>query len=64
MKTYEQVLKTVELALARGDYHFCIEFLYPIIESYPLSSKEGINLRTILTNSALRNKQKEDAKVL
>ena len=48
MKTYEQVLETVELALAKGEYHYCIEFLLPIIESFPLSSKEGVNLRTIL----------------
>ena len=48
MKTYVQVLETVEFALAKGEYHFCIEFLLPIIESFPLSSKEGVNLRTIL----------------
>ena len=48
MKTYEQVLETVELALAKGEYHYCIEFLLPIIELFPLSSKEGANLRTIL----------------
>ena len=39
MKTYEQVLETVELALAKGEYHYCIEFLLPIIESFPLSSR-------------------------
>jgi len=27
MKTYEQVLEKVELALAIGEYHYCIEFL-------------------------------------
>jgi len=27
MKTYEQVLETVELALAKGEYNYCIEFL-------------------------------------
>ena len=48
MKTYEQVLETVELALAKGEYHYCIEFLLPLVESFPLSSKEGVNLRTIL----------------
>ena len=48
MKTYEQVLETVELALVKGEYHYCIEFLLPLIESFPLSSKEGVNLRTIL----------------
>jgi len=24
MKTYEQVLEKVELALAKGEYHYCI----------------------------------------
>ena len=48
MKTYKQVLERVELALAKGEYHYCIEFLLPKIESFPLSSKEGVNLRTIL----------------
>ena len=53
MKTYEQVLETVELALTKGEYHYCIEFLLPIIESFPLSSKEGVNLRTILILSLI-----------
>ena len=48
MKTYEQVVEKVELALAKGEYHQCIEYLLPIIELFPLSSKEGVNLRTIL----------------
>ena len=39
METYEQVLETAELALAKGDYNYCIEFILPKIESFPLSSK-------------------------
>ena len=62
MKTYEQVLETVELALARGEYHYCIEFLLPLIESFPLSSKEGVNLRTILITALCGINKKEDAK--
>ncbi len=62
MKTYEQVLETVELALARGEYHFCIEFLLPLIESFPLSSKEGVNLRTILITALCGINKKEEAK--
>ena len=62
MKTYEQVLETVELALAKGEYHFCIEFLSPIIESFPLSSKEGINLRTILITALCGLNKKDEAK--
>ncbi len=62
MKTYEQVLGTVELALAKGEYHYCIEFLLPIIESFPLSSKEGVNLRTILITALCGINKKEEAK--
>jgi len=40
MKTYEQVLETVEFALAKGEYQYCIEILLQIIKSFPLSSKE------------------------
>ena len=52
MKTYEQVLETVELALAKGEYHYCIEFLLPIIESFPLSSKEGVNCLLYTSDAA------------
>ena len=62
MKTYEQVLETVELALARGEYHYCIDFLLPLIESFPLSSKEGVNLRTILITALCGINKKEEAK--
>jgi len=62
MKTYEQVLETVELALAKGEYHFCIEFLLPIIESFPLSSKEGVTLRTILITALCGINKKDEAK--
>ncbi len=63
MKTYEQVLETVELALAKGEYHYCIEFLLPIIDSFPLSSKEGVNLRTILITALCGINKKEEAKI-
>ena len=62
MKTYEQVLETVELALAKGEYLFCIEFLLPLIESFPLSSKQGVNLRTILITALCGINKKEEAK--
>ena len=62
MKTYEQVLGTVELALIKGEYNFCIKYLYPIIESYPLSSKEGVNLRTIIITALCGLNKKDEAK--
>ena len=64
MKTYEQVLETVEFALAKGEYHYCIEFLLPLIESFPLSSKEGVNLRTILITALCGINKKEESKRL
>jgi len=64
MRNYEQVLDTVEFALIKGEYNFCIEFLSPIIESYPISSKEGVNLRTVLITAFCGNNRKEDAKKL
>ena len=48
--------------LAKGEYHYCIEFLLPIIESFPLSSKEGVNLRTILITALCGVNKKEEAK--
>ncbi|MBO6960923.1 MAG: DUF3153 domain-containing protein [Prochlorococcus marinus CUG1438] len=62
MKTYEQVLEIVEIALGKGEYNYCIEFLLPIIESFPLSSKEGVNLRTILITALCGINKKEEAK--
>ena len=62
MKTYKQVLEIVEFALAKGEYHYCIEFLLPIVESFPLSSKEGVNLRTILITALCGINKKEEAK--
>jgi len=62
MKTYEQVLEKVELALAKGEYDYCIEFLLPIIETYPLSTKQGVNLRTILITALCGINKKEEAK--
>ena len=62
MKTYEQALETVELALSKGEYQYCFEFLLPIIETFPLSSKEGVNLRTILITALCGINKKEDTK--
>jgi len=62
MKTYEQVLEAVELALAKGEYQYCIEFILPIIKSFPLNTKEGVNLRTILITALCGINKKEEAK--
>ena len=62
MDSYKQVIDTAEFALIKGEYNFCIEYLYPIIESYPPSSKEGVNLRTIIITALTGINKKEEAK--
>ncbi len=62
MESYKRVVETAELALIKGEYNFCIEYLYPIIESYPSSSKEGVNLRTIIITALTGINKKEEAK--
>ena len=62
MDSYKQVVEKAEFALIKGEYNFCIEYLYPIIESYPPSSKEGANLRTIIITALSGINNKEEAK--
>ena len=64
MQDYKEVLAKVELALIKGEYDFCIKFLSPIIESFPISSKEGINLRTIMITALCGMNKKDEAKLL
>ena len=61
--SYKQVAETAELALIKGEYNLCIDYLYPIIESYPPSSKEGANLRTIIITALTGINKKEEAKI-
>ena len=62
MEVYKQVLEKAELALIKGEYNFCVEYLSPIIKTYPLSSKEGVNLRTIMITALSGINKKEEAK--
>ena len=62
MESYKQVLKKVELALVKGEYYSCIEYLLPKIKEYPLSSKEGGNLRTIIITALCGINKKDEAK--
>ncbi len=62
MDSYKQVVEKAEFALIKGEYSFCIKYLYPIIESYPPSSKEGVNLRNILITALSGINKKEEAK--
>ncbi len=62
MDSYNKVVEKSEFALIKGEYSLCIEYLYPIIESYPPSSKEGVNLRTIIITALSGINRKEEAK--
>ena len=64
MDSYKQVVETAEFALIKGEYNFCIDYLYPIIESYPPSTKEGANLRTIIITALSGINKKEEARIL
>ena len=61
MDSYKQVVEKAEFALMKGEYNFCIQYLYPIIETYPPTSKEGVNLRTILITALSGINKKEEA---
>ncbi len=63
MDSYKQIVEKAEFALIKGEYNFCIKYLRPIIESYPVSSKEGVNLRTILITALSGINKKEEAKL-
>ena len=63
MESYKQVVNTAELALIKGEYSFCIEYLNPIINSYPPSTEEGVNLRTIIITALSGINKKEEAKI-
>ena len=62
MKSYKQVVETAEFALIKGEYNYCIEYLYPLIEYYPPSSKEGVNLRTLMITALSGTNKNEEAK--
>jgi len=61
MDSYKQIVEKAEFALIKGEYNFCINYLYPIIKTYPSSSKEGVNLRTILITALSGINKKEEA---
>ena len=48
MNDYAQVTNKAELALNNGKYENCVEIIKPIVETFSVSSKEGINLRMML----------------
>tara|TARA_Y100001933_G_scaffold214334_1_gene220378 strand:- start:1011 stop:2117 length:1107 start_codon:yes stop_codon:yes gene_type:complete len=48
MSEYTQVIKDAEFALSKGEYNLCIEILYPRIDSFKISTLEGINIRILL----------------
>ncbi len=61
MEEFRQEIKNAELALSNGNYNFCIQKLKPLIEVYPVSTSEGVNIRLMLITSLCACNKKKDA---
>ena len=61
MSESKEILEKVELALIKGDYEFCVEFISPMIKSFPLSTKIGVDLRMRLITALCGINKNEDA---
>ena len=59
MNEFKQVIQEAELALSKGDYGNCIKLIAPILKDWPVSKKEGVNLRMVLL-TALRGLDKRE----
>tara|TARA_Y100001968_G_scaffold331383_1_gene385873 strand:+ start:1930 stop:3036 length:1107 start_codon:yes stop_codon:yes gene_type:complete len=64
MNEYEKAIEEAELALNNGKYENCIDIIKPILDSFSISSKEGINLRmSLITAYSGINKNNEALKI-
>ena len=64
MNTYEQVINEAVLALNTGDYKKCINLLNPILDKFPVSTNQGINIRmTLITALSGINRNEESVKI-
>ncbi len=61
MENYKQVIKQAELALNNGEYENCINLLNPILEYFPVLTREGSDLRMILITALTAVNKKEEA---
>lgn len=61
MTEYKQVINKAELALNNGEYNYCIKLLSPLLEKFPTSTKEGVNIRIILITSLSGVNRKEES---
>tara|TARA_Y100000589_G_scaffold324791_1_gene361511 strand:+ start:79 stop:1185 length:1107 start_codon:yes stop_codon:yes gene_type:complete len=61
MSDYKQVIKEAELALSKGEYNLCVEILNPKIDSFKVSTLEGINLRMLLITALSGLNRNEEA---
>ena len=61
MSEYSQLIKEAELALSKGEYNLCIDILYPIIDSFKVTTLEGINIRMLLITALSGTNRNEDA---
>tara|TARA_Y100000589_G_scaffold223425_1_gene211002 strand:+ start:282 stop:1388 length:1107 start_codon:yes stop_codon:yes gene_type:complete len=61
MSDYSQLIKEAELALSKGEYNLCIKILNSKIESFNLSTLEGINIRMLLITALSGANRNEEA---
>ena len=61
MNKYRELIESAEFALSNGEYKYCIELINPLIEDFPVSTKEGTNLRMTLITAYSGINRKEEA---
>tara|TARA_Y100001978_G_C23702213_1_gene441906 strand:+ start:4905 stop:6011 length:1107 start_codon:yes stop_codon:yes gene_type:complete len=64
MEGYDQFINEVELALNNGDYKLCISKINPILENYPVSTPEGVNIRMMLLTALSGINKNADAVII
>lgn len=61
MNDYTQIIKEAELAVNKGDYRYCIKKLKPLINIFPVSTSEGVNIRFLLITASSGINNTEEA---
>tara|TARA_Y100000589_G_C27189979_1_gene644362 strand:+ start:982 stop:2085 length:1104 start_codon:yes stop_codon:yes gene_type:complete len=61
MNEYEQLIEKGQLALNNGEYKICVDLLNPFLESFHVSSEEGINIRMMLITALSGLNEKEES---
>tara|TARA_B100000900_G_scaffold24643_1_gene19166 strand:- start:2445 stop:3548 length:1104 start_codon:yes stop_codon:yes gene_type:complete len=61
MNEYDQIISRAELTLNNGEYKKCIDLLKSILEYFPVSSDQGINIRMMLITALSGINKKEES---